>query len=277
MNRHKSPLFWGIHAKPPRWLFLILAIIPFLLALLVYLAASQIRHRDNPQDKLLPTASQLVNAVNRMAFHKDRRSENYLMFEDTKMSLIRLAIGVLLAALCGLLVGLNVGIFPGLSALLLSILTFFAMVPALAILPILFIVVGLDETSKVTLIFIGIFPLIARDMVFVVKKIPKQQITKALTLGASQWDITYRIVLPQIIPRLLESVRLSLGAAWLFLIAAEAISATEGLGYRVFLVRRYLAMDVIIPYVLWITFIGFCLDWLLRFSVSRFRWYRTEA
>ena len=54
-------------------------------------------------------------------------------------------------------------------------------------------------------------------------------------------------------PRLIDALRLTLGSAWLFLIAAEAIASTEGLGYRIFLVRRYLAMDVILPYVIWIT------------------------
>ena len=55
--------------------------------------------------------------------------------------------------------------------------------------------------------------------------------------------------MPQVLPQLIDTVRLALGAAWLFLIAAEAIASTEGLGYRIFLVRRYLAMDVILPYV----------------------------
>ncbi len=64
------------------------------------------------------------------------------------------------------------------------------------------------------------------------------------------------MVLPQIWPRLIDSLRLTLGSAWLFLIAAEAIASTEGLGYRIFLVRRYLAMDVILPYVVWITLLA---------------------
>jgi NitT/TauT family transport system permease protein len=58
-------------------------------------------------------------------------------------------------------------------------------------------------------------------------------------------------------------VRLALGPAWLFLIAAEAIASTEGLGYRIFLVRRYLSMDVILPYVAWITLLAVITDWLL--------------
>jgi NitT/TauT family transport system permease protein len=76
-------------------------------------------------------------------------------------------------------------------------------------------------------------------------------------------------VLPQIMPRLLEAVRLSLGPAFLFLIAAEAIAADVGLGYRIFLMRRYLAMDIILPYVVWITLIAFILDWLLATLARR--------
>jgi NitT/TauT family transport system permease protein len=68
-------------------------------------------------------------------------------------------------------------------------------------------------------------------------------------------------------------VRLSLGPAWLFLIAAEAIASENGLGYRIFLVRRYLAMDVILPYVAWITLIAFVSDLALAaLSRKAFPW-----
>jgi len=85
-------------------------------------------------------------------------------------------------------------------------------------------------------------------------------------------------VVLQVLPRLVDAVRLSLGAAWLFLIAAEAIASTEGLGYRIFLVRRYLAMDVILPYVAWITLLAYLTDYVLRL-VSRlaFPWYGEGA
>jgi NitT/TauT family transport system permease protein len=87
------------------------------------------------------------------------------------------------------------------------------------------------------------------------------------------------VILPQILPRLIEAVCLSLGAAWLFLIAAEAVAATEGLGYRIFLVRRYLAMDTILPYVVWITVLAYLTDLgLRRASRLLFPWYHgTES
>ena len=78
------------------------------------------------------------------------------------------------------------------------------------------------------------------------------------------------MALPQGMPRLIQAVRLSLGPAWLFLIAAEAIASDLGLGYRIFLVRRFLAMDVILTYVIWITILAFTIDWLLRWTSRRF-------
>jgi NitT/TauT family transport system permease protein len=138
------------------------------------------------------------------------------------------------------------------------------MIPPLAVLPILFIVAGLGETSKIALIVIGVAPCITRDIAMRVAELPIEQLIKAQTLGASTWQLIVRVVLPQMWPRLIDSLRLSLGSAWLFLIAAEAIASTEGLGYRIFLVRRYLAMDIILPYVFWITLLAFTTDWLLR-------------
>jgi NitT/TauT family transport system permease protein len=270
------PRFLGLHARPGQKLNWLLAVLPFILMVLVYLVASDARLEANPQDKLLPSVVQMKDAMERMAFTEDRRSGEYLLWVDTLASLKRLAIGVISAALVGLFLGLNLGLFRGFRGLMNPYITFISMIPPLAILPILFITFGVGEVGKVVLIFLGVFPVITRDVTLATMKIPRQQIIKALTLGAGGTAVAYRMVLPQILPRLLEAVRLALGAAWLFLIAAEAIASTDGLGYRIFLVRRYLAMDVIIPYVLWITLLGFTMDWGLRAWLRiRYRWYQT--
>ncbi|HEV8096570.1 MAG TPA: ABC transporter permease subunit [Burkholderiales bacterium] len=252
----------------------LLALLPFILIAAVYLFFSQQRLADNPQDKLLPSLGQMADAVDRIALKPDPQSGDYILLVDTWASLKRIALGVGFAALAGLLAGLNMGLLPRVRSLLSPVITFVSMVPPLAILPILFISLGVDELSKVALIFLGVFPVIARDLMLTAGQIPREQVVKAITLGASQTTVIYRIVLPQILPRLIDNVRLCLGGAWLFLIAAEAIASTEGLGYRIFLVRRYLAMDTILPYVFWITALGFTADWLLRqLIIRRFRWY----
>jgi NitT/TauT family transport system permease protein len=151
------------------------------------------------------------------------------------------------------------------------------MIPPLAILPILFITLGLGEVAKIALIVFGVAPCIIRDVSLRAGELPKEQLIKAQTLGASSWLLSTRVILPQLWPRLIDALRLTLGSAWLFLIAAEAIASTEGLGYRIFLVRRYLAMDVILPYVIWITLLAYTMDWLLRTARARlFPWAETR-
>lgn len=272
--RHVPPRLFGLHARPPRRLAWLLAAVPFLLVALVYGIASHQRHAANPADKLLPSAVQMLDAARRLAFEPEARSGKLLLWADTAASLRRLLIGLGLAALVGLLLGLNLGLYPGMAAGGTPFVTVLSMIPPLAVLPILFIALGVDELAKVALIFIGIAPVITRDIAAQTARLPREQITKALTLGATPLRLTYGIVLPQMWPRLIDSLRLSLGAAWLFLIAAEAIAADAGLGYRVFLMRRYLAMDVILPYVLWITLLGFLMDYALRLALRRlFPWY----
>jgi NitT/TauT family transport system permease protein len=175
-----------------------------------------------------------------------------------------------------LTLGLAIGVIPYLRATIAPFVAALSLIPPLAILPILFIVAGLGELAKITLIIIGVAPIIVRDLAMRVGELPNEQIIKAQTLGASTWHLVLRVVLPQLWPRLIDALRLCLGSAWLFLIAAEAIASTEGLGYRIFLVRRYLAMDLILPYVAWITLLAFTMDWLLKTLRSKaFAWANT--
>lgn len=266
INRHPS--------RPIKWL---LGLLPFVILFFVYIAASQQRLAENPSDKLLPDMSTMATAIDRLALEPSKRTGQYLFWQDTSSSLQRLAMGVGISALLGLMIGLVNGAIPLVRANLSPLVTAISLIPPMAILPILFIIFGLGEVSKVVLIIIGIAPFIVRDMQARTLEIPTEQLIKAQTLTANSWQILIRVLLPQIWPRLLDTVRLSLGTAWIFLIAAEAIAATDGLGYRIFLVRRYLSMDVILPYVLWITLLAFFIDWMLRvISYRLFPWYHSQ-
>jgi len=274
----KKPQFIGIHANPSKMNSWLLALLPFVLVVGLYFIFSEARLAENPNDKLLPSFSQMASAFNRMAFQEDRRSGDYLLLKDTLSSLGRIFMGVGMATIVALLLGLNMGLYKGTRALLNPFVTFISMIPPLAILPILFIAFGVGELGKIMLIFLGTVPLLTRDITLYVSNIPKETIIKAQTLGANGLSLTYKVIMPQVIPRLLEALRLSLGGAWLFLIAAEAIASTDGLGYRIFLMRRYMNMDVIIPYVLWITIIGVFLDFTLRFIVKKaYPWYFSKT
>jgi len=221
----------------------------------------------NPRDKLVPTLSELKDGFKRSAFEKDRKGD-YRLWKDTYASTKRFLIGVAIVFL-GVIVGLHMGTSPYIECMLYRFVLFVDKTPALALLPILFIVFGLGEVSKIALIALGVMPTLILDTYLRAKAVPREQITKAMTLKASNLEIIYRIVLPQIFPKVLDTLRLNFKAILLFLIAGEALASKEGLGYRIFLVRRYVAMDIIIPYVLWISLLAFMADLIVRVYIKK--------
>ena len=252
-----------INARVSRGGALFLGALPFLAVAIAYLIASGERLAVNPNDKLLPSPAQMWSAFLDLATVPDKRSGDLILWVDTYASLLRLFAGVGLATLAALCLGIAIGFIPRVRVFLLPFVTVVCVIPPLALLPILFIALGLGETAKITLIAVGVAPVMVRDIANRVMELPPELVAKAQTLGGNSWTMILRLVVPQIMPRLFTCVRLALGPAWLFLIAAEAIASTEGLGYRVFLVRRYLSMDVILPYVAWITLLAVITDWLL--------------
>jgi NitT/TauT family transport system permease protein len=262
-----------INLRPNRGGALALGVLPFLILLFAYIVGSNSRLAENPDDKLLPSGTTLVDSIHSYAFEEDERSGTILLWVDTLASLKRILFALGISAALGMSFGLAIGAVPYVRSILAPFVAALSMIPPLAVLPILFIVLGLGEVAKISLIVIGVTPVIVRDLALRAGELPNEQLIKAQTLGASSWLLATRVILPQLWPRLIDAIRLQLGCAWLFLIAAEAIASTEGLGYRIFLVRRYLAMDVIIPYVVWITLLAFSMDWLLRLMRAKlFPW-----
>ena len=263
--------FLQVNALPSRWTSIILSSLPFVICIVAYMVMAQVRHKENPKDKLVPTVSEMVDGFKRVAFEPDRKGE-YRLLVDTLASTRRFAIGVALLFF-GMILGLNMGVLPHIEQLFYRFVLFFDKTPAVALLPILFIVFGLGELSKIALIVIGVLPTIVLDTYLRAKAVPREQTTKALTLAASHFEIVYRIVLPKIFPKVLDTIRLNFKAVVLFLIVGEALAATAGLGYRIFVVRRYIAMDIIIPYVIWISFLAFLADLAVRLWINkRYPW-----
>lgn len=231
---------------------MLLGLLPLLAVALVYLMASQARHAENPRDKLLPTPTAMVEAVQLMA-KVDPLTGDAPLVVDTVASLKRIGVALVIATGTTLVLGLGLGLLPLLRAKFGPLVAAIAVVPPIAVLPILFIVFGLGETAKIALIVIGVTPVMVRDLAAHVAAIPEEQLVKAQTLGSSTWQL---------------ALRLSLCPAWVYLISAEAIAADVGLGYRIFLVRRYMSMDIILPYVLWISILAVAMDVALKL-VSR--------
>jgi NitT/TauT family transport system permease protein len=266
-----------INRHPSRGLYYLLAALPFIALVIAYNVGSFQRLSINPADKILPSITQMMSAMNELMFVQDKRTGEYLFWSDTAISLWRLACGMGISIAVSLVLGVAAGFIPWVRALIQPFVAAFSLIPPITILPILFIMVGLDEASKITLIAIGTAPLMLRAVALAVEEIPHEMIVKAQTLGASTWQMVTRVVLPQVLPKLIVATRFALIPAWIFLVSAEAIAAVSGLGYRIFLVRRFLSMDVIIPYVLWITLLAWLMDIALAMLQRRlFPWFQPE-
>lgn len=267
MLKRKQYLF-GIHADPPKLLAWFYQVAPFVAVIIIYHIISSAYLAGNPDGKIFPSFTMMFDRIREVAFVRDVRMGTFTLWSDTLASLFRFGTAILLAAIAGLFLGLNMALFPAMRLMVLPFVTALSIIPTLALLPILLIVFGIGDLAKVVLIFLGVTFYIARDIYTTTREIPQELLVKAQTLGASEVALVYRIVLPLTMPRLIEAVRQSLGPAWLFLIASESIASTQGLGYRIFLQRRYLDMATIIPYVGWITLLAFCIDRCLGYALK---------
>lgn len=279
--------FHLINARPSRTTTVVLSWVLFAVGISLYLYTAAARHRENPEDRVTPTIGQMVRGMSGAATSGAadddgptqpaslvQRFSTSMLWKDTIATGRRFfySLALLFPAV---LLGLHMGLFPHVGAFFLRFVLFFDKIIALSLLPILFIAFGIDELSKIMLIVIGVTPTIILDTFNLARAVPGEQVVKAFTLGASDFDVAYRVVLKQIWPRVLNSIRLNLKAVMLFLFAGEMIASTNGLAYRIALLRRHMGMDVIIPYVLWVALLLFLVDLTMRLVNRKLHpWFR---
>jgi NitT/TauT family transport system permease protein len=279
----------NICAKPSRTATWTLSWLLFATGIVMYFYTAQKRHKENPDDRVVPTLAQLSSGIYQAAMNQDgdegpsadtqgqsafERFRHGMLWTDTVASSRRFFYGLALL-FPAVLLGLHMGIFPYFGVFFLRFILFFDKIIALSVLPILFIAFGIDELSKVMLIVIGVTPTIILDTFNLTRGVPPEQLVKGFTLGANDFDVAYRVVLKQIWPRVLNSIRLNLKPLMLFLFAGEMIASTDGLAYRIALLRRHMGMNIIIPYVLWVALLLFLVDLTMRLLNKKLHpWFR---
>jgi NitT/TauT family transport system permease protein len=281
--------FQLIHAKPNRVWSAGLSWFLFVAVVASYLYVAEARHRENPEDRVTPTVTQMAAGMYKAVMQPAEEDEQAaatggwldtvsrsMLWKDTRATSRRFFYSLVLL-IPAVILGLHMGLFPYVGEFFLRFVLFFDKIVALSLLPILFIAFGIDELSKIMLIVIGVTPTIILDSFNLTRGVPAEQVVKAFTLGAGDFDVAYRVVLKQIAPRVLNSIRLNLKAVMLFLFAGEMIASTDGLAYRIALLRRHMGMDVIIPYVLWVALLLFLVDLGMRVLNRKLHPWFTEA
>jgi NitT/TauT family transport system permease protein len=276
-------------ARPGRAATWTLSWFLFVAGVALYFNAARARHIENPDDKVAPGLTQLAQGVVDAVLKPDgdqeanpedanapitRRFLNSMLWTDTVASAKRFAWAMILLV-PAVVLGLHMGLFPVVGTFFLRFILFFDKIIALSVLPILFIAFGIDELSKIMLIVIGVTPTIILDTFNLTKSVPAEQIVKGFTLGARDFGVAYSIVLKQIMPRVINSIRLNLKPVMLFLFAGEMIASQDGLAFRIALLRRNMGMNVIIPYVMWVALLLFLVDLSMRLLNRKLHpWFR---
>ena len=265
-----------IHARPGRITAATLSWVLFATGIALYLYTAAARHRENPEERVTPTLAQMAKGMYQAVLQPAEEDEpladgapfaqrltHSMLWKDTIATSRRFLYSLMLL-IPAVILGLHMALFPYAGAFFLRFILFFDKIVALSLLPILFIAFGIDELSKIMLIVIGVAPTVILDTFNLTRAVPGEQVVKAFTLGASDFTVAYRVVFKQILPRVLNSIRLNLKAVMLFLFAGEMIASTDGLAFRIALLRRHMGMDVIIPYVLWVALLLFLVDIAMR-------------
>ncbi|HDZ8857410.1 TPA: taurine ABC transporter permease TauC [Aeromonas dhakensis] len=186
------------------------------------------------------------------------------LWQHLVASLQRILIALAAATLCGVTVGLAMGLSPTLRGMLDPLIELYRPVPPLAYLPLMVIWFGIGETSKVLLIYLAIFAPVAMATLAGVQGARQVRLRAARALGANRWQVLWYVIVPGALPDMLTGLRIGLGVGWSTLVAAELIAATRGVGFMVQAAGEFLATDVVLAGILVIALIAFTLELGLR-------------
>lgn len=195
------------------------------------------------------------------------------LLDDMGISIYRVVTGFLLSAVIALPLGLFIGSYRAVQALLEPLTDFIRYMPAVAFIPLVMLWVGIGEGSKIAIIFIGTFFQMVLMVAEDVRRVPAAQVEAAQTMGASRSELVEKVIFPSAKPALLDTLRITMGWAWTYLVVAELVAANSGLGYAILRAQRFLQTDTIFAGIIVIGLIGLVTDQLFRLAHRRaFPW-----
>jgi NitT/TauT family transport system permease protein len=183
---------------------------------------------------------------------------------DVLVTVGRVFGGFLIACAVAVPLGIVMGAFKPVEALLEPLISFARYLPASAFIPLLILWAGVGETQKLAVIFIGAVFQICLMVAVIVGGVRMELIEAAYTLGAKSRGVVLRVMLPAAAPQIFETLRLVLGWAWTYVIVAELIGASAGIGFMIIDAQRFLDTGQMIFGIFVIGVIGLVSDFLFK-------------
>jgi len=251
----KPTVFWQIAEDIPKPLNTVLVITSIGVPLLLWWLVTTFGNID---PKFLPSPGKVLEAFGRLWSTRE-------LLKDTVASLWRVGVGFLFAVIFAIPIGVLMGSFASIRALLEPIFGLMRYMPAPAFIPLLILYQGIGEEPKITLIFIGVFFFNSLMVMDTVKFVPKDLIESTYMLGGNRLQTLFQVIFPHVLPGIIDACRINLAAAWQLVIVSELIAATEGLGRRISVAGRFLRTDEIFVGLIVIGVIGLAFDLLFQY------------
>jgi len=193
-----------------------------------------------------------------------KRIADFSLFENIWASLVVIISGFVLASVCAVPLGILMGSFRAVQAVIEPITGFMRYIPVSALIPLLILWIGIGVEQKIMVIFLGTFFQQLILIADVSARVSKDLIDCAYTLGAKRKDVILNVLLPACMPGVMDNLRVTMGWAWTYLVVAELVAADAGLGYMILNAMRGLYTDVILLGVFTIGFLGLLTDFIFK-------------
>ena len=271
-KRNKLALWWKsiwrLRSQIPWQISLLLTCFSFLLVLFWYIWKSESAVGNVSQSTFFPTVSEIVDGAVTIFTDEDKK-----VWTDIGTSAMRVFTGFLLAAVIAIPLGIYMGSYRIWEAFMQPIFEFIRYFPVPALIPLLVAIYGVDEESKIILIFLGTFFQLILMVADEVRRVSEELVKVAYTMGANSIEVLFKVLLPSALPGIFDALRLCHGWAWTYVVVAEMIATNEGLGIRIMKFARFVQMPKVMTYLLILGMLGLILDLLFRYINQKlFHW-----
>lgn len=257
----------------------LLSIVGIFLMCMAYEVLAYRQHQENANDTTIPQFGQLVDGFIEACTPKedtlkeafgveDKREKTFWekvestwFYQDATATYSRLLKGLFWGCLFSVILGVLMGCYEGVASFFLPTMSFLSKVPGTAMLAVFFVLAKKGEVMFTAMISFGVLPTLTQAIYFSAKDdIHEEEVNKAYSLGATNFEVIWNVVIPQIMPKIMENVRLQIGPAMVYLIAAEMLMSQVGMGYQIRVQQRMLHMAVVYDYIIVLGASGLLMD-----------------
>ena len=194
----------------------------------------------------------------------DAGFRNVALWEHVWISVYRVLLGVFLGALVGIPLGFAMGLSTFARGLFDPIVEFMRPIPPLALIPLIILWFGIDETAKISLLFLASLFIMIIAARAGVSSVRISKVHAAYSLGASKAQVLRHVILPNALPELFTGLRTAMGVCWGTVVAAELVAADRGVGSMIMIAKNFLQTDTVVIGIIIIGLIGYAIELVMR-------------